>query len=61
MVGVIIAGCATKPPVKNTPPYKIHNGVKLFKQVPDTIRNGKVLIINNSHNAKVFIDSSVNN
>jgi len=53
----LLFGCATIQPTET--PYIIVNGIKLYKQQPDTVRVHNMTIINNYHNAKVFIDSNI--
>lgn len=55
LILLIITGCATKPPAQIETPYKIYNGVKLYKQVPDTIRKGQTTIINNWSTHEKFV------
>lgn len=52
----LFIGCATIQPTETH--YKIVNGIKLHKQQPDTIRVHNMIITNNYHNAKVFLDTT---
>lgn len=56
LAGITLFSCTVAKQIQ--PETKIVNGVTLYKQVPDTLRVHNMIITNNYHNAKVFLDTT---